>query len=113
MSEFDKKSVLDYKSDLDKCSSNIAAPENVMNDGYNRELLGRDNNYAFDSTNFLLLAIGFAIVVIGFVLMSGGSSTEHAFNPDVFSVRRIKVAPVICFIGFVSLIYAIIRKPKH
>lgn len=72
---------------------------------------GRD--YAFDRTNFLLMAIGFAIVIIGFVLMSGAGSDEQAYNPDIFSVRRIKVAPVVCFIGFISLIYAIIRKPKH
>ena len=57
-------------------------------------------NYAFDRTNFTLLAIGFAIVVIGFILMSGSSSTEQAFNPDIFSFRRIKVAPVVCFVGF-------------
>ncbi len=69
-------------------------------------------NLAFDRTNFILLAIGFAIVVIGFILMSGPSSTEEAFNPDIFSVRRIKVAPVVCFVGFVSMIYAVIRKPK-
>ena len=69
-------------------------------------------NLAFDRTNFILLGIGFAIVVIGFILMSGSSSSEQAFNPDIFSVRRIKVAPVVCFVGFVSMIYAIIRKPK-
>lgn len=69
-------------------------------------------NLAFDRTNFILLAIGFAVVVIGFILMSGPSSTEQTFNPDIFSVRRIKVAPVVCFSGFVSMIYAIIRKPK-
>ena len=69
-------------------------------------------NLAFDRTNFILLAIGFAIVVIGFILMSGPSSTEEAFNPDIFSARRIKVAPVVCIVGFVSMIYAIVRKPK-
>lgn len=69
-------------------------------------------NLAFDCTNFILLGIGFAIVVIGFILMSGSSSSEQAFNPDIFSVRRIKVAPVVCFVGFISMIYAIIRKPK-
>lgn len=60
----------------------------------------------------MLLGIGFAIVVIGFILMSGPGSSEQAFNPDIFSVRRVKVAPVVCFVGFVSMIYAIIRKPK-
>ncbi len=68
--------------------------------------------FAFDRTNFMLLAVGFVIVVIGFILMTGPSSTEQTFNSDIFSVRRIKVAPVVCFIGFVSMIYAIIRKPK-
>ena len=37
---------------------------------------------------------------------------HSAFNPDIFSFRRIKVAPVVCFIGFISMIYAIIHKPK-
>lgn len=69
-------------------------------------------NFAFDKVNFILLAIGMVIVIIGFLLMSGGASTEAAYNPDIFSVRRIKVAPAVCFIGFVSMIYAIIRKPK-
>lgn len=69
-------------------------------------------NLAFDRTNFILLGIGFAVVVIGFILMSGSSSTETAFNPDVFSFRRIKLAPVLCFLGFIFMIYAIVRKPK-
>lgn len=69
-------------------------------------------NLAFDKVNFILLAIGMAVVILGFILMSGSDSTEQAFNPEVFSTMRIKVAPVVCFIGFVSIIYAIIRKPK-
>lgn len=70
-------------------------------------------NFAFDKVNFILLAVGMMIVIIGFLLMSGGGSTETAYNPDIFSVRRIKVAPVVCFIGFVSMIYAIVRRPKN
>lgn len=69
-------------------------------------------NFAFDKVNFILLAVGMMIVIIGFLLMSGGGSTETAYNPDIFSVRRIKVAPVVCFIGFVSMIYTIVRRPK-
>lgn len=69
-------------------------------------------NFAFDKVNFILLAVGMMIVIIGFLLMSGGGSTETTYNPDIFSVRRIKVAPVVCFIGFVSMIYAIVRRPK-
>lgn len=68
-------------------------------------------NYAFDKTNFILLAVGMLVVILGLILMSGAGSDESVFNNDIFSVRRIKVAPVVCFIGFISIIYAIIRKP--
>lgn len=52
------------------------------------------------------------VVIIGFILMSGSGSSETTFNPDIFSPLRIKVAPVVCFAGFVSIIFAVIRKPK-
>ena len=68
-------------------------------------------NYAFDKTNFILLAVGMLVVILGFILMSGAGSDESVFDNDIFSVRRIKVAPVVCFIGFISIIYAITRKP--
>ena len=71
-----------------------------------------NKNFAFDKINFILLAISMAIVVIGFLLMVGPNSTDTAFEPDIFSVRRTKVAPVICLFGFVSMIYAVVRKPK-
>ena len=69
-------------------------------------------DFAFDKTNYILLAIGMAVVVIGFLLMSGSGSSESAYNPDIFSARRIKMAPVVCLIGFVSMIYAVVRRPK-
>lgn len=69
-------------------------------------------NFAFDRMNFILLAVGMAIVIIGFILMSGGGTEDGSFNPEIFSPMRIKVAPAVCFIGFVSIVYAIIRKPK-
>jgi hypothetical protein len=69
-------------------------------------------NFAFDKVNFILLAVSMVVVIIGFVLMSGGGSTEEAYDPSIFSPMRIKVAPVVCLIGFLSMVYAIIRKPK-
>ena len=69
-------------------------------------------NSAFDKVNFILIAVGMLVVILGFILMSGGGSDETTFSADIFSVRRVKVAPVVCFLGFVSIIYAIIRKPK-
>ena len=69
-------------------------------------------NFAFDKVNFILLAVSMAVVVIGFLLMVGPNSSETAFEPDIFSARRIKVAPVVCLAGFVMMIYAVVRKPK-
>lgn len=69
-------------------------------------------DFAFDKVNFILLAVGMIVVIIGFLLMTGPNSTETTFEPDIFSVRRIKVAPVVCLAGFVSMIYAVVRKPK-
>lgn len=68
--------------------------------------------FAFDKTNFILLAIGMLVVIVGFILMTGPSSTPTNFEPDIFSVRRIKVAPVVCLLGFVFMIYAVLRSPK-
>jgi hypothetical protein len=69
-------------------------------------------NFAFDKTNFILLAISMVIVVIGLLLMVGPNSSDTVFEPDIFSARRIKVAPIVCLVGFVSMIYAVVRKPK-
>jgi membrane-bound ClpP family serine protease len=69
-------------------------------------------DFAFGRMNFILLAIGMAIVVIGFILMAGSGSSEQAYNPDIFSARRIKVAPLVCLFGFLSMIYAVVYKPK-
>ena len=69
-------------------------------------------DFAFDKMNFILLAVGMVIVIIGFLLMTGPNSTDTHFEPDIFSARRTKVAPIICLFGFVSMIYAVMRKPK-
>lgn len=69
-------------------------------------------NLAFGRINFILLAMGMLLVVIGFLLMTGSASDATQYQPDIFSVRRIKVAPVVCLVGFVSMIYAVVRKPK-
>ena len=68
---------------------------------------------AFGKANYVLLAIGMVVVIIGFLLMSGSGSTETAYDPDIFSARRIKVAPLVCLAGFVSMIYAVVYRPKN
>ena len=69
-------------------------------------------NFAFGRMNYILLAVGMAVVIIGFLLMSGSGSSDTTYNPDIFSARRIKVAPVVCLLGFISMIYAVVYRPK-
>lgn len=69
-------------------------------------------NLAFGRMNFILLAIGMVIVILGFILMSGTGSNATTFNPDIFSTMRIKVAPVVCFVGFVSMVYGVLYRTK-
>ena len=70
-------------------------------------------NFAFGKWNYILLIASAVAIILGFILMGGPGSTETQFEPDIFSFRRIKLAPAICFLGFVSLIFAIMYKGKN
>ena len=72
-----------------------------------------ENNKQFTlgKLNIILIAAGFAIVVLVFILMTG-STTVKEFNPDIYSFRRITVGPMISLFGFLSIIFAILYKPK-
>jgi fumarate reductase subunit D len=71
-------------------------------------------NFALGRENYKLLAIGFVIIVIGFLLMLGGKSENPAeFSDEIFSFRRITLAPVVVLAGFVFEIWAIMKKPKE
>lgn len=94
-------------------TGNNITPTNVKQSGKRQQTDGIDRRHlAFDKMNFILLGVGMLVVIIGFLLMSGSGSAEGTFDPDIFSARRIKVAPVVCLLGFIFMIYAIIRKPK-
>lgn len=60
--------------------------------------------------NFIGMAAAGALIVIGFLLMLGPSSTVDAFEPDIFSTRRIVVGPALAFVGFIAMAMAIIVK---
>ena len=68
---------------------------------------------AFDRTNYKLLLIGIGIIILGFVLMSGGGEGDpNVFDAQaIFSPRRITVAPIVCLLGYIFVIYAIMKKP--
>jgi glucose uptake protein GlcU len=68
--------------------------------------------FAFGKENYLLLAIAVVVILIGFFLVSGGKTTEAAFDPSIFNARRLLVAPIVIIGGFGLVIYAILKKSK-
>jgi membrane-bound ClpP family serine protease len=69
--------------------------------------------FALRKENLKLLLIGLGIIIVGFILMTGGkASNPTVFNPEIFSFRRITLAPMVILFGFVFEIYAIMKKPK-
>jgi hypothetical protein len=79
-----------------------------MNDENNK------SEFLFDKVNYKILLIGLAIITLGFILMSGGGSEDpNVFNgEELFSFRRIRLAPAVVLIGFGITIYSILKNPK-
>lgn len=68
----------------------------------------------FGKKNYILLAVSVGIIILGLLLMSGGGSADStAFTAEIFSTRRIVVAPIVTLVGFLLIIYAIMAKPKR
>ena len=71
-------------------------------------------DFALGRENYKLLAIGFVIIVVGFLLMLGGKSDDpNVFSEEIFSFRRITLAPIVVLAGFIFEIWAIMKKPKE
>ena len=74
----------------------------------------KSTGFALGKENYKLMAIGFVIIIIGFILMAGGGSDDpNVFSYDIFSFRRITLAPMVILFGFIFEIYAIMKKPKN
>jgi hypothetical protein len=71
-------------------------------------------SFAIPKESYKHLLIGFGAVVIGFLLMMGGGSENPAeFSREIFSFRRITLAPIVVLAGFIYIMWAIMRKPKQ
>jgi len=76
----------------------------------------KNNNkeeFLFGKKNYAIMLIGLAVIALGFILMSGGGSEDpNVFNPEIYSWRRIRLAPTLVIIGLGIEIYAILADPK-
>lgn len=78
--------------------------------------MNNENNkpeFLFDKVNYKILLVGLAVIALGFILMSGGGSEDpNVFNEEIFSFRRIRLAPAVVLLGFGITIYSILKTKK-
>jgi hypothetical protein len=78
-----------------------------------KEEMKENPGFALGNENYKLMAIGFGIIILGFILMMGGKSNDpNVFNPGIFSFRRITLAPLVLLAGYILEIYAIMKKTR-
>jgi len=79
----------------------------------NKNVQKPTSEFIFQKRNYLFLFIGLAFIVLGFILMTGGGSDDpNVFNPDIYSFRRIRLAPTLVLIGLGIQVYAILLNPN-
>lgn len=72
-----------------------------------------NKGFGIAAGNYKILLAGVALIFIGYLLMMGGGSDDpNVFNPEIFSFRRITLAPLVCLAGFAVIVVAIMRRPK-
>lgn len=70
-------------------------------------------DFIFEKKNYRFMFIGIGFIILGYLLMSGGGSDDPAiFNPEIYSWRRIRLAPTLVLIGFAIQVYAILLNPN-
>jgi Protein of unknown function (DUF3098) len=74
-----------------------------------------DGIFLFDKTNYIIMAVGVAVSMLGFFLMAGGKSPNlNEFHPEtLYSTTRVTIAPFLILLGFGIGIFAILRKPQQ
>ncbi len=79
----------------------------------------QENTFYFGKENYKWMLIGLALIIVGFLLMLGadantvdGKLDPNAWNEDIFSIRRIRIAPLLVIAGFVVQVFAILKRNK-
>ncbi len=86
---------------------------NLINMGEKKRKQNANKTFLFDTKNYKWMFVGLGFIALGFILMTGGGSDDpNIFNPEIFSWRRIRLAPTLVLIGFGIQVYAILLDPQ-
>jgi len=78
------------------------------NSKHNKTGYDNPSPFLFEKKNYIILLCSLVLIAVGFLMMMGGEGeTSTAFNPEIFSPRRIKLAPIIIVIGYIGMIFSI------
>ncbi len=78
-----------------------------------KKVIKPKSDFVFGRINYIMMLAGLGLIILGFILMAGGKSNDpDVFNPEIFSFRRITLAPIIVMSGFVLNLFAILKKSK-
>ena len=108
MAKNDKSAKIDKVANIDKTPKATQAIPAVNAKNAAQIERESDAQRPLSKKNFIGMAISGVLIVLGFILMLGDSSTTDTFNPDIFSTRRVVVGPLIAFLGFVLMAVSII-----
>lgn len=67
----------------------------------------------FGKRNYIILTVGSILIIAGYIVMSGEGSTLAAYNPDIFSGTRIRIAPLLCLLGYLLNVFGILYRPRQ
>ncbi len=85
-----------------------------MGEQKRKEIKKASEQFIFRRENYKFMLIGIGFIMLGFILMAGGGSDDpNVFNPEIYSWRRIRLAPALILIGFAIEIYAILLNPNN
>ena len=113
MAKNDKSAKIDKVANIDKTPKATQAIPAVNAKNAAQIERESDAQRPLSKKNFIGMAISGVLIVLGFILMLGDSSTTDTFNPDIFSTRRVVVGPLIAFLGFVLMGAGIIIRPRE
>ena len=73
----------------------------------------KETETVFSRRNYIILLIGSVVIIVGYLFMSGEGSTLATYNPDIFSGTRIRIAPLLCLLGYLLNVFGILYRPRQ